>query len=1313
MSTGLARQLVTTAQPTAAATAPRLLQRKCASCGGATGVGHKCENCEKEERFGRGLLQPKLRVSTPDDPYEMEADRVAEAVTAPQPAAPPSITSLSAPSSEDSALYRKMDEPPQEDEERELVQTKPVAGPSPASTQGGHAARPATPAPASCIAGDLPSAAGAPLSPAARAFFEPRFGRDLAHVRIHASGEAARMSEAIGARAFTHGRDIYFAGGQYDDASLAGRKLLAHELAHVFQQGSATTLRRKAASQPAGPLVPIPIDTPANRNESAADLVSSQAAVGSGAIPPGPPAETAPSDGEAALPANLALRLHNPDVGAPVPAAIRNRMEPLLGSSLSHVRVHRGRESAAITDAVEARALTFGADIWLGEGESETDVPLMAHELTHVAQQSPRPLRPEAAERAGISLPPRLQTMKRYYYSLPNLGKGSEGPGSRIHAMLFPVLGKLPKNAGLFSEVPIPEGAATGSTGIADLLKTNTGAMFGVKFEGGVPMFLSLGNKTLKDGVKASASEHKNSAAPAGHGLTQGVAACKTSGLPTGEGICRMDQGPTEVKISDLKPNYEAALALGGDQTARYREKVNALGKKVNDYAAAHPTLVAPSGKTWDVTASALPGSELDIPADLENPTPAKHRQLEANLYVNDTQTRITETTALHVAKPRDGFVTYELIPIHQLTSQAARAAAGATAAAPRPDGAIGAAANDLTAVKDKLKEQPKRGSTKRRPNPSPVRRRLALKRDKLEAKDEFKFSTWKDTIYKPWFDKAKLATGGADKDALKTPTSEAEARMKDEALRQIAERDSLAKAPPADTLKRSKELERVQHWLDHGTVYGRLRGFFGSAYIKVVGLYDNVKAKVEGMADRAKKRMKKIGGGAGGIKGAVLQAVRGIASTLLGIMIRDVGHRLMTALEKGATVLVGQIFGDEIEDIEQKLKEIQKIEDDFQKLIQTTLEHKFAEQMKVFESKIAEIENIAATMRNIGTIVNAVKWAYRIAQCLAPPALGCLLGLVGSAIAEAILAAIIASCWFQREVAYPLVSKLGPVLALPGVIAKSIADRIRDLLPPSIKPLMGEVEMTDFTASPTDIDCDSTGQYGTLTPEQKRLAAVLDKYDPDQVDALLEALKHLGLIKDPPDPNDKMDMAAIDKLDALLKKYSIEQLREIIKNTPAQPPKPSTPGAGFDAIDTLLDGKTPPAGQTPPAAGGTGGDGEQPSADEIAAEANDVVRRMRNLKTYPQIGHSTFLLSFKDNVPLIAKGGAPLKAGDDIRVLYVTMLPGPLLIGGFQTITIETVGSNSLTGTIHAGTRFYSLDATYVDTSTRKEHLNYTWVDK
>lgn len=200
------------AQPSFTPVMSRLLQRKCA-CGGSTRLGGVCPDCQKKKLMGKSL-QSKLRINEPGDAYEQEADRVAERV-------------VRMPAGE--AGTRRQDG---------------VAGPliqrQPAERVDGVAEAPS-------MAHEVLSSPGQPLDPATLAFFEPRFGHDFSKVRVHTDARAAESARMVSARAYTVGRDVVFADGQYDPDAEHGRRLLAHELTHVLQQSEAGSaeLRRQ------------------------------------------------------------------------------------------------------------------------------------------------------------------------------------------------------------------------------------------------------------------------------------------------------------------------------------------------------------------------------------------------------------------------------------------------------------------------------------------------------------------------------------------------------------------------------------------------------------------------------------------------------------------------------------------------------------------------------------------------------------------------------------------------------------------------------------------------------------------------------------------------------------------------------------------------------------------------------------------------------------------------------------------------------------------------------------------------------------
>jgi len=187
-------------------------------------------------------LQPKLKINTPGDPYEMEADRMAEQVVAmPQPTIQRKCSSCGKeeeehiqrkplvnritqlPANGDLApMQRKCAQCQQEEEEE--IQTK-SNGQSPSVADSNLTSKI-----------EQTRGLGKPMDANTRSFMELRFGADFSRIKIHADSDAAQMNRQINARAFTVGNDIYFNAGQHETTSTEGKNLLAHELTHTLQQ---------------------------------------------------------------------------------------------------------------------------------------------------------------------------------------------------------------------------------------------------------------------------------------------------------------------------------------------------------------------------------------------------------------------------------------------------------------------------------------------------------------------------------------------------------------------------------------------------------------------------------------------------------------------------------------------------------------------------------------------------------------------------------------------------------------------------------------------------------------------------------------------------------------------------------------------------------------------------------------------------------------------------------------------------------------------------------------------------------------------
>jgi outer membrane protein OmpA-like peptidoglycan-associated protein len=117
---------------------------------------------------------------------------------------------------------------------------------------------------------------GQPLDPATRFSLGQHLGHDFARVRVHTDGRAAESAQAVGAVAFTTGHHIVFNAGQYAPQTAGGKRLLAHELAHVVQQ---------ARLPGSAPQTRLNVNTPGDAGERQADAAA-DAVMSGRAVPP-------------------------------------------------------------------------------------------------------------------------------------------------------------------------------------------------------------------------------------------------------------------------------------------------------------------------------------------------------------------------------------------------------------------------------------------------------------------------------------------------------------------------------------------------------------------------------------------------------------------------------------------------------------------------------------------------------------------------------------------------------------------------------------------------------------------------------------------------------------------------------------------------------------------------------------------------------------------------------------------------------------------------------------------------------------------
>jgi hypothetical protein len=177
--------------------------------------------------FEPAFIQAKLEMGEPDDPYEKQADRVADAVVQMPDTSQP-VQRQEMEEEEELQMKREpiLQRKCKECEEQENLQKK--------SNNFAQSQNTASEDVSSHLRAN--SGKGNQLPRAVRSEMSQKIGADFSDVNIHTNDDASQMNKSIGARAFTHGKDIYFNSGEYNPSTQEGKHLLAHELTHVVQQ---------------------------------------------------------------------------------------------------------------------------------------------------------------------------------------------------------------------------------------------------------------------------------------------------------------------------------------------------------------------------------------------------------------------------------------------------------------------------------------------------------------------------------------------------------------------------------------------------------------------------------------------------------------------------------------------------------------------------------------------------------------------------------------------------------------------------------------------------------------------------------------------------------------------------------------------------------------------------------------------------------------------------------------------------------------------------------------------------------------------
>jgi hypothetical protein len=1040
MSAATAAKTAAAAAASTPANAPRLLLQRACACGGSKSpLGDQCEACQAH------ALQRKVVIGASDDPYELEADRVADQVLRrkPNPSTPADPVAV------------------------QRTPMHPLAAETAPTSVDRTLAR-----------------AGTPLEPRLRADMETRFAYDFSHVRLHADSTAADSARDVSARAYTVGRDIVFGAGQFAPGSEHGRRLIAHELTHVVQQSAASPLARRrriarglsaaASGEPA--IQPkLKIGEEDDEYEREADRVAARVMrMPAPVLPaaPGVPDSHGATQTDALGPHQLT------DGGTPLPDSLRGFFERRFGRDLSEVRLHSGPHAAARNEQLGAYAFTYGSHVWLGEGQSPAAGYLLAHELAHVIQQrQPRALTRNGSGSMRSTSESRVQRIGGSVPFWVPLGRLGRMTGDELHEEVLGLAQAA--NADLDTEVNAPNadasGCGPGHHGRIDVYRsTPVHRMPGMYFD------------AAPDPQKPDAMRVKNFRNVGRGGIASGR--FRPYATSAGSKIEGIGEGPTKVELGELKPAAKKMLESGKGQLKNYVCGMRQAAKFTNEWAAT--AIATGTTKPWNLTDSNV--SRLGPSAFTVAPSEPRR------LVVADVREAIGGGNKYSV-KVREGWVrgTLQVMGRLRVEKDSNPSRPGIWMYYARPENLadllstlqsqqIGADITVANSVQNEVIDTLIQAPQPAQPAPpqvAPLRKRGAAgvlqrkpKYDEKPAKftDNFKLSTWlasqrklRGQIARPsaalkkqlgaleLFEEAYDAEE-ARKEVPQTGSSSLPTNKKADVI------DVVTKADPKTGRKEKKHPRKLGHllgWLKHWTgipaeILGVFRAVFGRVFVSIAhlasgigksGLFTRIKNGFKTLFDRAKMPSGAI---ATLMKEGLVFALGKVSDLLLPSVFRMVAGSVKAGIGKALT----ELFGGDV--IEQALEQFHKWKD-----LVESIEQKVK---SALDGVLSFVQNIVAVLQQATAIVDtvkkvqrAIKIGIRLAECAGVwsclVALASLVVEIDDKIIMQLKDKILSLC-NVRSLLAGAVRRL--MIDVPVRVANGILSLVHGIIPDSLTPL-------------------------------------------------------------------------------------------------------------------------------------------------------------------------------------------------------------------------------------------------------------------
>jgi hypothetical protein len=914
--------------------------------------------------------------------------------------------------------------------------------------------------------------------------------------------------------------------------------------------------------------------------------------------------------------------------GAPLTDALRTYYEDRLGYDLGSVRVHTGADAERMNDDLHARAFTYGNHIWFGSTERPQPSFCLAHELVHVVQQSsPRRVGGDGAldgspARAELQASPApagvIQRVGDLYWVGQDFYARKGNTGKEIQDEIY---ASRAGASDVSEEVRIPNAARKRNSeesefglhvksGFADLYRADKQYQIGVYFdEKHVPHRLAV-----KKGLTARPV------------VDDGV-------------LVGTDDGPTWVRIGEIKPATAGMIRSGKQQVANYLEGIKLAGRETNAWAGRNNTDPWPldASKVEAMSASDFtphqdhtPGSatgtlydlvlvewsaEARKPKVVLNPQRALRARVEGRMHVNSFGGGVwayhfepTNLAALLADPARQGRLTgaqtraidfaqaLQNSVVDPITGAPVQAMMTLRRSDARPP-AAGVRQTPQPRIQRARKEAPRLRDTFSLEQVVAARGQLAKRFGKEKDTEPFQELQGIGLMYEADATMKKLGITVRD-----TLPDESQLFI---TLKTQSGGKSTGKGGAKASGTTTQPLSTLFQWFEVWThpainTLAKIRKVFGSTFVtvgtKIRTLKDRIGTKLsQTFEQHAGGRSQGTSYGAVALR-AIARALKSIGAIIIPQTLRIVVQSLIDGVKAKLKALIPLDVASLGRAVADDFAEFKVIQEKLASLEQTVE----SEVTTVIEGLGARFSGIKDLISLASTVATTVKWTVRAIQCGTPPGWGCL-KLVFSSLTAYIAEKVLSTCSLQRDVACLTADLEFVKTGIPKALAGAITEHFNGVvgkIDPRLSPLFAEI-----TEVPS-LDCTEVGCEGGRTEMDlafARLQLELErKHGVFAAAWLMDSLFEMSRLSGK-EEGDMLSAAEVDELTNLLLKHNVSpaELQMIVLQMRQQVEegKPLLKVTPQELMNEIERQRQLMLGTEPPATEGTG-TSDMPSPD-------------------------------------------------------------------------------------------------------------------